>query len=342
MAFRGIQSSNLISNEVGFADSIVILNKDSSLPTDVGFLGRIGPSTYAGLVRDHETNSFLLIDSVDLTPQSLNQVSAGAVTPGNITVGTLTATTLIAGNLPTQYTDANTRSAISVSGDLSYDSSTGVISYSDSDTGDSNRVVYDLANPTGSIVLNPGTQPHVATYYGDVINSAGNVILDISSTSATFTGGLMGNVMGDLDGYIRDTNGNVLLNNDHGNAGFGGNISSSGASSFSGSANFTGATISGFSGDTAGTHTGNVVGNVTGNVTGNIEGNIINSQGQPVIDNSGALYPTIFQLPKGIASERPSPASEGMMFFNTTTKMFEGYNGTAWVQLIPSTYVETP
>ena len=41
MAFRGIQSSNLISNEVGFADSKVILNKDSSLTTDVVFLGRI-------------------------------------------------------------------------------------------------------------------------------------------------------------------------------------------------------------------------------------------------------------------------------------------------------------
>jgi hypothetical protein len=282
MAFRGIQSSNLISNEVGFADSIVILNKDSSLPTDVGFLGRIGSSTYAGLVRDHETNSFLLIDSVTLTPQSLNQVSASAVTPGNITVGTLTATTLIATNLPTQYTDANTRSAISVSGDLSYDSSTGVISYSDSDTGDSNRVVYDLANPTGSIVLNPGTQPHVATYYGDVINSAGNVILDISSTTATFTGGLMGNVYGDI---YNPTGANKILE----------------------------------------TGTGNSDSSLTVNqVNANVE------------------VTTTFILPKGTTAQHPASPVEGQMWFNTTTKMFEGYNGTAWVQLIPSTYVETP
>ena len=75
---------------------------------------------------------------------------------------------------------------------------------------------------------------------------------------------------------------------------------------------------------------------------GNLQGNIINSQGQPVIDNSGALYPTVFRSPRGIESDRPSPASEGMIFFNTQTKMFEGYDGTAWIQFVPSTYQETP
>ena len=37
-----------------------------------------------------------------------------------------------------------------------------------------------------------------------------------------------------------------------------------------------------------------------------------------------------------------SLAEEGDMVFNTTTKMFEGYNGTAWVQLVPSTFTSTP
>jgi len=30
------------------------------------------------------------------------------------------------------------------------------------------------------------------------------------------------------------------------------------------------------------------------------------------------------------------------MYFNTTTKMFEGYNGTVWVQFVPSEFEYTP
>jgi len=30
---------------------------------------------------------------------------------------------------------------------------------------------------------------------------------------------------------------------------------------------------------------------------------------------------------------RPDPAQEGMIIFNTDTKQFEGYNGTYWVIL---------
>jgi len=30
------------------------------------------------------------------------------------------------------------------------------------------------------------------------------------------------------------------------------------------------------------------------------------------------------------------------MFFNEGTNMFEGYDGTNWIQFIPSTFVETP
>ena len=172
MAFRGIQATNIISNTVGFSDPIFVTNKDGSTPTDVGFLGKIGPTHYAGLVRDAETNSFLLLDSISLSSSTVNDVNAldGTIIKGDLHVSSLTANTIV----------------------------------------------------------------------------------------------------------------------------------------------------------------------------GNLQGNIINSQGQPVIDNSGALYPTIFQIPKGIVSERPSPAAEGMMWFNTTTKMFEGYDGTDWVQLVPSTFVETP
>jgi len=384
MAFRGIQSTNLISNDVGFNDPLLILNKDSSLPTDVGWLGKIGPITYAGFVRDHETNTFLLIDSVDLSPNSLNSINAGEVTKGDLSVRTLTADTIVAGNLPTQYTDADARSAISASGSLSYDSATGVISFTDTDYSYATKVGYNLADQTDttSIVLDPGNAVTPATYRGDVINNSGTVIVDVSSTSSTFTGGLMGDVHGDV---YNPTGANKILESGTGNLDSVLTVDSAttttlnaGTTNISGIATFTGGSV-----DFTGTNTlgnwngavydrtgstliiddqaipkpivyaniqggvlgdvqGNLVGNVDGNVTGNLEGNIINQAGQIVIDNSGALSPTSFRVPKGLAVNRPSPAAEGMMWFNTTTKMFEGYDGTNWIQFIPSTYQLIP
>jgi hypothetical protein len=384
MAFRGIQSTNLISNDVGFNDPLLILNKDSSLPTDVGWLGKIGPITYAGFVRDHETNTFLLIDSVDLSPNTLNSINAGEVTKGDLSVRTLTADTIVAGNLPTQYTDADARAAISATGSLSYDSATGVISFTDTDYSYATKVGYNLADQTDttSIVLDPGDASTPATYRGDVINNSGTVIVDVSSTSSTFTGGLMGNTYGDV---YNPTGANKILESGTGNLDSAltvdsattttlnaGTTNISGNATFTGgSADFTGTTTIGnwngavydrtgstliiddtaipkpivyanIQGGVVGDVLGNLVGNVDGNVTGNLEGGIINSQGQVVIDNSGSLSPDVFRVPKGLAVSRPSPAVEGMLWFNETTKMFEGYDGTNWIQFIPSTYQLIP
>ena len=384
MAFRGIQSTNLISNDVGFNDPLLILNKDSSLPTDVGWLGKIGPITYAGFVRDHETNTFLLIDSVDLSPNTLNSINAGEVTKGDLSVRTLTADTIVAGNLPTQYTDADARAAISATGSLSYDSATGVISFTDTDYSYATKVGYNLADQTDttSIVLDPGDASTPATYRGDVINNSGTVIVDVSSTSSTFTGGLMGNTYGDV---YNPTGANKILESGTGNLDSAltvdsattttlnaGTTNISGIATFTGgSADFTGTTAFGnwngavydrtgstliiddtavpkpivyanIQGGVVGDVLGNLVGNVDGNVTGNLEGGIINSQGQVVIDNSGSLSPDVFRVPKGLAVSRPSPAVEGMLWFNETTKMFEGYDGTNWIQFIPSTYQLIP
>jgi hypothetical protein len=384
MAFRGIQSSNLISNDVGFADPLLILNKDSSLPTDVGWLGKIGPITYAGFVRDHETNTFLLIDSVDLSPNTLNTINAGEVTKGDLAVKTLTADTIIAGNLPTQYTDADARAAISATGSLSYDSATGVISFTDTDSAYATKVGYNLADETDatSIVLNPGDASTPATYRGDVVDNSGNVIVDVSSTTTTFTGGLVGDAYGDV---YNPTGANKILESGTGNLDSAltvdsattttlnaGTTNISGIATFTGgSADFTGTTAIGnwngavydrtgntliiddtaipkpivyanIQGGVVGDVLGNLVGNVDGNVTGNLEGGIVNSQGQVVIDNSGSLSPDVFRLPKGLTADRPSPAMAGMMYFNESTNMFEGYDGTNWIQFIPSTFVETP
>jgi len=386
MAFRGIQTTNIISTDVGFSDPLLILNKDGLQATDVGFLGKLGPTTYAGLVRDSETSNFLLLDSIQLAPSTINDVSAldASIVKGNITVGTITADTIVAGNLPTQYTDADARAAISASGSLSYDSATGVISFTDTDYSYATKVGYNLADQTDatSIVLDPGDASTPATYRGDVINNSGTVIVDVSSTSSTFTGGLMGDVHGDV---YNPTGANKILESGTGNLDSvltvdsattttlnAGTTNISGIATFTGgSADFTGTTTMGswngpvydrtgstliiddtavpkpivyanIQGGVLGDVQGNVIGNLTGNVVGNLEGNIINQAGQPVIDNSGALSPTEFRLPKGLTADRPSSPVAGMMFFNEGTNMFEGYDGTSWVQFVPSTFQSTP
>ena len=384
MSFRKIQTSNIDTSDAAFSDPILILGKDNSGISDIGFLGKIGINNYAGFVRDAETQTFYVIDGY-IGSESSNQIEAAQITQkGNLTVGTLTADTVIAGNLPTQYTDANARAAISATGSLSYDSATGVISFTDTDSAYATKVGYNLADETDatSIVLNPGDASTPATYRGDVVDNSGNVIVDVSSTTTTFTGGLVGDAYGDV---YNPTGANKILESGTGNLDSAltvdsattttlnaGTTNISGIATFTGgSADFTGTTAFGnwngavydrtgstliiddtaipkpivyanIQGGVVGDVLGNLVGNVDGNVTGNLEGGIINSQGQVVIDNSGSLSPDVFRVPKGLAVSRPSPAVEGMLWFNETTKMFEGYDGTNWIQFIPSTYQLIP
>ena len=41
----------------------------------------------------------------------------------------------------------------------------------------------------------------------------------------------------------------------------------------------------------------------------------------------------VFRLASGTTAERPGSPVTGMIFFNTETVEFEGYNGTAWASL---------
>jgi hypothetical protein len=50
----------------------------------------------------------------------------------------------------------------------------------------------------------------------------------------------------------------------------------------------------------------------------------------------GITIDTKIVLPKGTTAQRPSSPEEGQLWFNTETKMFEGYDGTSWQVLIPS------
>jgi hypothetical protein len=94
MAFRGIQTTNIISTDVGLTDPLLILNKDGSTAVDVGFLGKIGATSYAGLVKDSATDEFLLVGSITLSPNTVNDVSAldASIVKGDLTAGAITAT----------------------------------------------------------------------------------------------------------------------------------------------------------------------------------------------------------------------------------------------------------
>jgi len=196
MAFRKLNIQMTKSEVVDFSDNLLFLGKDSGLDKDIGFLGRTGAASYSGLIRDSETDEFLLINSITLSSNTVNDISAldSSMVLADIKVGQITATEFI----------------------------------------------------------------------GDV------------------TGNIVGNVSGNLTGNLT---GNV---------------------------------------------TGDVVGDLTGNVTGNVEGNVTISD--------------TFVLPKMTTAERDAISSptRGQMIYNTDTNMFSGWNGTSWVQLVPSTFTETP
>jgi hypothetical protein len=59
-----------------------------------------------------------------------------------------------------------------------------------------------------------------------------------------------------------------------------------------------------------------------------------------LVDNALAAHTlsvgNTFVLPKGTAAQRPASPQEGQMWFNTETKMFEGWDGTAWQVFVPA------
>ena len=92
MSFRKINHASVNTIDAAFTDSLIITGKDNTVPVDIGFLGKIGPSTYSGLVRDSETQSFLLIDQYTQTITN-NDVDA---TSSSLIKGTLEVKSLYA------------------------------------------------------------------------------------------------------------------------------------------------------------------------------------------------------------------------------------------------------
>ena len=165
------------------------------------------------VVSEGITNLYFTNERVDDRVANLLVGGSNITVTYDDTAGTLT----IAGQ--SGYSDSDVDTHLNLSGA----STNQVLSWNGSDyawvnnpepTGDSNRVVYDLSDPTNSVVLDPGSTSGAATYKGDVLKPDGTVIVDVSSTSSTFTGGLRGNTYGDV---YNPTGANKILESGTGN-----------------------------------------------------------------------------------------------------------------------------
>ena len=206
MAFRGIQSTNIISTEVGFTDPLLILNKDGSTAVDIGFLGKIGATSYAGLVKDSSTDEFLLINSISLGSTSVNSVDATdlSLVKGDLTAGAITATSFTGdGSALTGITDTNTTYT---SSDFTHDDLTGVVAnkhidWTSASAGTIHSSNYTDTNTTYSVGDSGLTQKNFTTtlknkldtieYSADATDTA-NVTSSgaLMTTGGTMTGNL--------------------------------------------------------------------------------------------------------------------------------------------------------
>ena len=198
---------------------------------------------------------------------------------------------------------------------------------------DSNRVVYDLADPTNSIVLDAKNGSSPATFHGDIIDANGNVIVDVSSTTTTFIGGFAGNMYGG-DIYDNSSTDKVLTSGTNTNDSVldvytanAHNLNTTGATTFGDTVTFSSGLIDFIGSSPTGTWNGNVAtntgaatvlsvgsigdgsdavlyadvqGSITGDSTGDITGNVISSSnGHVVVDTGSYSTAIIYGTHKG-------------------------------------------
>ena len=224
---------------------IELANSNTSSDTlDIGIYGNYddglsdgGASEYTGLFRDASDSTWKLFDGLESEPTTTVNTSGTGYAKAALEVGDLSCTTLTATNsitgasltyptsdgsanqviktdgngtlsfsdIPAGYTDSDARSAISVSGDLSYNSTTGVISYSeptmyaDSDARSAISVSGDLSynSTTGVISYTEPTmytdsdaRSAISAGTGISYNSSTGVITNtVSNTDTTYTAG---------------------------------------------------------------------------------------------------------------------------------------------------------
>jgi hypothetical protein len=85
------------------------------------------------------------------------------------------------------------------------------------------------------------------------------------------------------------------------------------------------------------TFDGTVTGNVTGNVAGDVIGSVFTDNSSQIIDSaSGAVTPITLIIPSFSTVNRNieyTTPTTGTVIFNTTETVFQGWNGTAWVNI---------
>ena len=187
-----------------------------------------------------------------------------------------------------------------------------------SPTGDANRIVYDLADPTNTIVLDPGSTSGAATYKGDVLKPDGTVIVDVSSTSSTFTGGLLGNTYGDV---YNPTGANKILESGTGNLDSALTVDTANATTLnatttniSGIATFTGSSV-----DFTGTNT---MGSWNGPVYDRTGGTLIiedNASPNPIVHAD--LYGDVTGTVSSISNHNTGDLTEGSNLYYTDARV---------------------
>lgn len=90
MSFRKIQTTNLKSVETSFSDPVIVIGKDNTSPSDIGFLGKMSVNTYSGLIRDAETQKYYLIENY-ISTNTNNNINPVSASKGTLVVGTLEA-----------------------------------------------------------------------------------------------------------------------------------------------------------------------------------------------------------------------------------------------------------
>jgi len=261
------------------------------------------------------TGSIVLSSDVSVTGTLTLSSALTADVTGNLT-GNVTGTVsslsnhdtddLTEGSSNLYYTDTRARAAISASGDISYDNTSGVISFSSAVTsvnGETGAVVLTLsdigvdgqldADLTGSVFGDDSTilVDGVNNELVGTINSSTGTITTLTSSSITMTtGGGINASTGIIQGeYFYGENAQVenylafdstlLIDGNTGT--IYGTIDNSAGASFSGTVDFAGATVTNL---TLSSLNADVTGNLTGNVDGDLTGSVFGDDSTAIID----------------------------------------------------------
>lgn len=89
MTFRRIQHPNLITTNTSFDDPVIVFGKSQTSVDDIGFLAKKINNNYAGLIRDSDTNSWILIDNYTQVDLNSNDIDAddNSLVKGTLEVG---------------------------------------------------------------------------------------------------------------------------------------------------------------------------------------------------------------------------------------------------------------